>query len=114
MKRLVPTALFRRSINGSEFMIQANTAADVADGAQAMWVDGKQVSTHTGIRWRSDVDLKVNCLWLEHYGYDGGDPTKAFWKKSPSVWFDDVVVATEYIGPQSSNSSPSLNQGNYK
>ena len=95
-----------------EFMIQANTAADVADGAQAMWVDGKQVSTHTGIRWRSDVDLKVNCLWLEHYGYDGGDPTKAYWKKSQSVWFDDVVVATEYIGPQSSNSSPSLKQGN--
>ena len=86
-----------------EFMIQANTTADVADGAQAMWVNGKQVSTHTGIRWRSDLDLKVNCLWLEHYGYDDGDPTKAYWKKSQSVWFDDVVVATDYIGPQSSN-----------
>ncbi len=53
----------------------------------------------TGIRWRSDLDLRVNCLWLEHYGYDPGDPTKQFWKESQSVWFDDVVVATEYIGP---------------
>lgn len=63
-----------------EFMIQANTAPDRADGKQAMWVDGKLVGEFTGIRWRSDLDLKVNCLWLEHYGYDEGDPTKRYWK----------------------------------
>ena len=45
------------------------------------------------------MDLKVNCLWLEHYGYDEGDPTKQYWKDSQSVWFDDVVVARRYIGP---------------
>jgi len=82
-----------------EFMIQANTAPDNADGKQAMWVDGKLVGEFTGIRWRSDMDLKVNCLWLEHYGYDEGDPTKQFWKDSQAVWFDDVVVAKRYIGP---------------
>ena len=83
-----------------EFMIQANTAPDKADGKQAMWVDGKLIGAFTGIRWRSDMDLKVNCLWLEHYGYDEGDPTKSFWKNRQSVWFDDVVVATRYIGPR--------------
>ncbi|MBI4624164.1 MAG: hypothetical protein HY736_13235 [Verrucomicrobia bacterium] len=41
----------------------------------------------------------VNCLWLEHYGYDAGDPTKRYWQESQSVWFDDVVVARTYIGP---------------
>ena len=82
-----------------EFMIQANTAPEKADGKQAMWVDGKLVGEFTGIRWRSDMDLKVNCLWLEHYGYDEGDPTKQYWKESQSVWFDDVVVARRYIGP---------------
>jgi predicted amidohydrolase len=82
-----------------EFMIQANTAPDKADGKQAMWVDGKLVGEFTGIRWRNDMDLKVNCLWLEHYGYDEGDPTKQYWKESQSVWFDDVVVARRYIGP---------------
>ncbi len=82
-----------------EFMIQANSAPDKTDGKQVMWVDGKLVGEFTGIRWRSDQDLKVNCLWLEHYGYDPSDPTKQFWKDSQSVWFDDVVVATEYIGP---------------
>ncbi|HKS38288.1 MAG TPA: hypothetical protein VJW76_13920 [Verrucomicrobiae bacterium] len=82
-----------------EFMIQANTAPDKADGKQAMWVDGKLIGEFTGIRWRSDLDLKVNCLWLEHYGYDEGDPTKQFWKEKQTVWFDDIVVATRYIGP---------------
>ena len=82
-----------------EFIIQANTAPDKADGKQAMWVDGKLVGEFTGIRWRNDLDLKVNCFWLEHYGYDEGDPTKQYWKDSQSVWFDDLVVARRYIGP---------------
>jgi hypothetical protein len=72
---------------------------DTADGKQAMWVDGKLVGEFTGIRWRTDLDLKANCLWLEHYGYDGGDPTKAYWKDKQTVWFDDIVVATRYVGP---------------
>ena len=82
-----------------EFIIQANTAPDKADGKQAMWVEGKLVGEFTGIRWRNDLDLKVNCFWLEHYGYDEGDPTKQYWKDSQAVWFDDVVVARRYIGP---------------
>jgi predicted amidohydrolase len=83
-----------------EFMIQANTAPDKTDGGQAMWVDGKLAGEFTGIRWRNDIDLKVNCFWLQHYGYDEGDPTKQYWKESQSVWFDDVVVARRYIGPR--------------
>jgi hypothetical protein len=82
-----------------EFMLQANSAPDKADGKQAMWLDGKLIGEFTGIRWRTDTDLKVNCFWMEHYGYDEGDPTKQYWKDSQSVWFDDVVVAREYIGP---------------
>jgi hypothetical protein len=83
-----------------EFMLQANTAPDKADGKQAMWVDGKRVGEFTGIRWRTDMSVKVNCLWLEHYGYDNGDPTRQFWKERQTVWFDDIVVATCYIGPR--------------
>ena len=83
-----------------EFMVQANSAPDKSDGKQKMWIDGKLVGEFTGIRWRNDMDLKINCLWLEHYGYDEGDPTKEYWKQSQSVWFDDVVVAGRYIGPK--------------
>ena len=82
-----------------EFMLQANSSPGKADGRQAMWVDGKLVGEFTGIRWREDVDLKVNCFWLQHYGGDPGDPTKRYWPESQTVWFDDIVVAREYIGP---------------
>lgn len=82
-----------------EFMIRANSAADRADGRQAMWVNGRLVGSFTGIRWRTHPDVKIDCLWLEHYGYDDGDPTREYWTDSQTVWFDDVVVATRYIGP---------------
>ena len=81
-----------------EFMLEANSP-DKADGKQTMWVDGKQIGKFTGIRWRNDGTLKINCFWLEHYGYDNSDPTKQYWKAKQTVWFDDVVIATRYIGP---------------
>jgi hypothetical protein len=82
-----------------EFMIQANSAPEVADGKQAMWVDGQLAGEFKGLRWRTAMDLKINTLWLEHYGYDDADPTKSYWRASQSVWFDDIVVARQYIGP---------------
>ena len=80
-----------------EFMVEANTPGK-ADGRQAMWLDGKLVGDFTGIRWRGDADVNVNCFWLQHYGYDGSDPTRQFHKGRQTVWFDDVVIATQYIG----------------
>jgi hypothetical protein len=86
-----------------EFMIQANSAPEKADGRQAMWVDGKRVGEFTGLRWRTRNDVKINCLWLQHYGYDDSDPTRQFSKDQQTVWFDDVVVSTKYVGPLEGN-----------
>ncbi|HXU78640.1 MAG TPA: hypothetical protein VN794_18835 [Methylomirabilota bacterium] len=91
-----------------EFMMQANSAPEKADGKQAMWLDGKLVGEFTGIRWRNHPDLKVNCFWLEHYGYDEGDPTRKFWKESQTVWFDDIVIARQYVGPMTSGEPASI------
>jgi hypothetical protein len=45
-----------------------------------------------GFHWRNLKELNVNFLWLYIYTEKPeGHPIK--------VWFDDVVVATEYIGP---------------
>jgi hypothetical protein len=55
----------------------------------------------TGIRWRNSNDIKINCFWLEHYGYDSSDPTRNNAKDKQTVWFDDVVIAKEYVGPRS-------------
>lgn len=46
-----------------------------------------------GFRWRSDEKLKLNFLWLLCY------ITKAKPNQVSKIWFDDIVVATEYIGP---------------
>lgn len=46
-----------------------------------------------GFRWRTAKELNLNYVWL--YAYITGAPAGHVSK----VWFDDVVVATEYIGP---------------
>lgn len=46
-----------------------------------------------GFRWRKDERLKLNFLWLLVY------ITQAEQGQVTQVWFDDIVVAREYIGP---------------
>ena len=64
------------------------------------------VSTLGGAAFGDEGDISRTAFRtraVDNYGYDDGDPTKAYWKMSQAVWFDDVVVATEYIGPQNSS-----------
>jgi RNA polymerase sigma-70 factor (ECF subfamily) len=85
-----------------EAMVKANSAPDVADGEQSFWVDGTLVGEFTGIHWRTTNALKLNAVWLL---YDiRNDTARRNHDSDPQsrryeVWFDDVVVATEYIGP---------------
>jgi outer membrane protein assembly factor BamB len=46
-----------------------------------------------GFQWRTVEELKINYVWL--YVYITQSPPG----HASKVWFDDVVVATEYIGP---------------
>ncbi|HET6574969.1 MAG TPA: carbon-nitrogen hydrolase family protein [Fimbriiglobus sp.] len=46
-----------------------------------------------GFRWRTAKELNLNYVWL--YAYI----TKAAKGHVSRIWFDDVVIATEYIGP---------------
>jgi hypothetical protein len=46
-----------------------------------------------GFRWRSDEKLNLNFLWVLLY------ITQAPPGHVSKVWFDDIVVATDYIGP---------------
>lgn len=81
-----------------EWRVKANTAGK-DDGELDGWIDGKQCGKFRDINWRSSDALKVNrvqlSLWLEPASYArlGGGTTR-------TVWYDDVVVATKYIGPQ--------------
>jgi len=83
-----------------EFMIKANSSPDAADGEQAFWVDGRPIGEVKGLRWRTTDALKLNTFWLLHDGHteglnkDAEHPNRVY-----ELWFDDLVVATNYIGP---------------
>lgn len=106
-----------------ELMMKMNDPATESNGEQALWIDGRpwirdgQTLSHLrpgfprgrwvwdsfipdpngrsfeGFRWRSDDDLNLNYLWLLLY------ITKSPPGHVSRVWFDDIVVAREYIGP---------------
>lgn len=87
-----------------EWRVKANTPGQ-DDGELDCWIDGQQRGEFRGINWRSTDALKVNkvqlSLWLEPAGYAraGGGTTR-------TVWYDDVVVATQYIGPSVTRRAP--------
>jgi hypothetical protein len=84
-----------------EAMVKANSP-EALDGEQAFWVDGKLVGHFKGIRWRSTDLVKLNSFWLqydvcENSAKHNNDPSPQ--DREYEVWFDDVVLATDYIGP---------------
>ncbi len=84
-----------------EARLKANSSPEAADGEQTFWVDGRLAGEFRGIRWRTTDRLKVNTFWLLYYVTEQAarhnkdtDPGRVH-----EVWFDDVVLATEYVGP---------------
>ena len=77
-----------------EFMAACNTPGK-PDGQVALWIDGKKLAHHKNVNWRSDPKLKLNAFWLMLYVTANSAKTN----KVNRGWFDDVVVATKYIGP---------------
>ncbi len=77
----------------AEFMLQHNTPGK-PDGEQAFWIDGQLLGHWKGINWRKTEALQANALTLEAYITDR-------WTKNPTniVYFDNAVIAREYIGP---------------
>jgi hypothetical protein len=76
-----------------EFMLKHNTPGQ-PDGEHAFWIDGALLGHWKGINWRKTPQLKANALTLESYITDN-------WTKNPLnvVFFDNVVIARNYIGP---------------
>ncbi|MBL8860943.1 MAG: hypothetical protein JNK02_02945 [Planctomycetes bacterium] len=113
-----------------EVMLQANTPGR-SDGEQAFWIDGREVGRYApgvpvgtwqrnvfvtsgprntrptpfeGFDFRTDPGLKINEIALHWY------VSKEYAALGTSdrnvVDFDDVVVATEYIGPRTPGQDP--------
>jgi hypothetical protein len=75
-----------------EVMLRAN-AAGSRDGRIACWLDGKLVADFPNVRFRDIESLKIDYLTVGGYI----NPNKV---RTNRIWFDDVVAATSYIGPQ--------------
>jgi len=99
-----------------EIMMICNNPLSSYNGEQAFWINGEPAihlgegrpngywvwdkfyphpdsTPFEGFQWRIDDELKVNFFWLLFY------MTEGYIGQVDSVWFDDVIVATEYIGP---------------
>lgn len=76
-----------------EMMIKANDAGS-HNGELKMWIDGDLVGHYDGMRFRDTNDLKINQF--TYSAYVGGTWTSL---RDQKLWDDQIVVATEYIGP---------------
>ena len=74
-----------------EHMIAVNRVGQ-ADGELAAWIDGKLYIHYTGIRWRTSPDVKLKRFGLGVYVHRA--------TKDNTVWYDDVVLSTGYVGPR--------------
>lgn len=115
-----------------EVMLQCNSAPEARDGELALWLDGLPVAhfkpgtlrspwtglgfsavekdgePFEGFRWRTNLDLKINFFWLMHYVTENAARQNRVAQPNPTnrVWFDDVVISTEYVGPIQKHSRP--------
>lgn len=70
------------------------------DGILRGWVNGKLAYEKTDIKFRTVDDLKIEEIWMNVYhGGTAASPADM------DLYFDNVVIATEYIGPINSGAS---------
>jgi hypothetical protein len=61
-----------------------------ADGELAVWLDGVLYQHWHGFRWRTAADVTLKRVGLLCYVHQA--------RRDNTVWFDDVVVSTGYVG----------------
>jgi hypothetical protein len=74
-----------------ELMVKANTPGE-RDGRVAFWIDGKLGGDFPNLRFRSVEDLKPNHVIIVAHSSSV--------RPNQTWWYDDIVAATSYIGPQ--------------
>jgi hypothetical protein len=82
--------------NCYEIMVRCN-APSGADGRVGLWIDGELVADHPGLRFRTTSSITARYVSLSTYSsqYVAGQ----------TLWYDDIVMATAYIGPMGSGAA---------
>eukprot|EP01084_Bolivina_argentea_P296645 510927_1 len=76
-----------------EMMLKANTPGQ-RDGEVALWIDGKRIMHYTNMRFRDISSLKINRPLHSMYMSNNAQSVQ-------TVWDDQIVWATQYVGPRS-------------
>ncbi len=79
-----------------ETMLKVNTVGQ-KDGQVACWLDGKLVGRAEGLRFRTAEDLRIRKARFDNYWGGAGDENTA--PVDQVHYMDNIVVATDYIGP---------------
>jgi hypothetical protein len=78
-----------------EFMVRANTVAKdgepVRDGRVTVWKDGEIMMDYPNLVLRCNGDLTIDRIGFLFYANAAPADTL--------MWYDNIVVATEYVGP---------------
>ncbi len=69
-----------------------------SNGSQTLWIDGQVKIDVQGIRWRDTADLRLNEVAIVNYMPDP--------PKTQHIWFDNVMVSTEFPGSDPVLSGP--------
>ena len=77
-------------------MVQLNTPGS-RDGRVAAWQDGTLIADWQNIRFRDVTTLKIDQIQLEN----GGQAST----QQNDKWYDNLVIATSYIGPMVTSST---------
>ena len=73
-----------------EMMVKVNHIGRT-DGELAAWIDGQLYLHYRNFRWRSAEDVRIKRAGFGIYIHEA--------RKDNTVWYDDVVLSTGYIGP---------------
>jgi hypothetical protein len=94
--RAFTVALQRGRWTCLETMLKVNSLGE-KDGEVALWLDGKEVGRVTGLRFRDVGSLTLHKARFDNYWGGAGDENTA--PVDQVHYMDNLVVATEYIGP---------------
>ncbi len=86
-----------------EFYVKMNSAPGVADGCFTLFIDGTQVNSNCVIEWEmattSAEFQAIGWNWISFFDNITISAHDKVDQQHQQIYFDDVVVSTEYIGP---------------
>ena len=80
-----------------EMLVQLNTPG-TRDGRVAVWQDGNLIADWQNIRFRDVGSVRIDEIQLENGGQGSSQRN--------DKWYDNLVIATSYIGPMSTGKVP--------